>query len=71
MTHVLKLARETLMKAQTKIKGLHHRKASRREFMIGEKVLLLLITQGRPLVSKLSGLYRVVITSGEGVSWNM
>lgn len=61
----LKVARENLTMAQTKMKQWYDRKTQWREFQVGEEVLVLLPMQGQPLAAKYSGPYVVERRVGE------
>ena len=65
MHWALQLAKENLAAAQKGMKRRYDQKAVVRKFQVGDKVLVLLPVQGRPLAARYSGPYQVDKVVGE------
>ena len=66
LDNTLKIAQEELLKSQKKNKTLYDRRAKRREFQKGDKVLLLLPTDTNKLLMQWKGSYEVMDRCGKG-----
>ena len=62
----MKIAQEELLKSRKKNKTLYGRRAKRREFQEGDKVLLLLLTNTNKLLMQWKGPYEIMSRCGKG-----
>ena len=62
----MKIAQEELLKSRKKNKTLYDRRAKRREFQEGDKVLLLLPTDTNKLLMQWKGPYEIMSRCGKG-----
>ena len=62
----MKIAQEELLKSRKKNKTLYHRRAKRREFQEGDKMLLLLPTDTNKLLMQWKGPYEIMSRCGKG-----
>ena len=60
----MKMAQEQLMKNQVRIKRLYNRKAKKRVFQVGDKVLILLPTDNNKLLMQWRGPYTIKVCQG-------
>ena len=66
LNNTMKIAQEELLKSRKKNKALYNRRAKRREFQEGEKVLLLLPTDANKLLMQWKGPYEIMSRCGKG-----
>ena len=66
LDNTVKIAQEELLKSPKKNKTLYDRRAKRREFQEGDKVLLLLPTDANKLLMQWKGLYEIMSRCGKG-----
>ena len=66
LDHTIKVAQEELLKSPKKNKTLYDRRAKRREFQKGDKVLLLLPTDTNKLLMQWKGPYEIMSRCGKG-----
>ena len=62
----MKIAQEELLKSRKKNKTLYYKKAKRREFQEGDKILLLLPTDTKKLLMQWKRLYEIMSRCGKG-----
>ena len=66
LDNTIKIAQEELLKSRKKNKTLYDKRANRREFQIGDKVLLLLPTDTNKLLMQRKGPYEIISRCGKG-----
>ena len=66
LNNTMKIAQEELLKSRKKNKALYDRRAKRREFQKGDKVLLLLPTDTNKLLMQWKGPYKIMSRCGKG-----
>ena len=66
LNNTMKIAQEELLKSRKKNKALYDRRAKRREFQEGDKVLLLLPTDTNKLLMQWKGPYEIMSRCGKG-----
>ena len=66
LNNTMKIAQEELLKSRKKNKALYDRRAKRREFQEGDKVLLLLPTDTSKLLMQWKGPYEIMSRCGKG-----
>ena len=66
LNNTMKIAQEELLKSRRKNKALYDRRAKRREFQEGDKVLLLLPTATNKLLMQWKGPYEIMSRCGKG-----
>ena len=66
LDNTMKIAQEELLKSRKKNKTLYDRRAERREFQEGDRVLLLLPTDTNKLLMQWKGPYEIMSRCGKG-----
>ena len=71
LNNTMKIAQEELLKSRKKNKTLYDRRANRREFQEGDKVLLLLPTDTNKLLMQWKGPYEILSRCGKGIDYRI